>query len=127
MDWKNIGIGAVVNAALAIILSWILSPLFFLGPLLGGFLASYLGKGFEDYEQMDAKDGAVLGTMSGILGGLIIGLLLIMGLGDKSVLTGLIEQTGSFIISAYIIIQLSVIISLLLGLVGGVLGVMVKK
>jgi len=127
MDWKNIGIGAVVNAALAIILSWILSPLFFLGPLLGGFLASYLGKGFEDYEQMDAKDGAVLGTMSGILGGLIIGLLLIMGLGDKSVLTGLIEQTGSFIISAYIIIQLSVIISLLLGLLGGVLGVMVKK
>jgi hypothetical protein len=127
MDWKNIGIGAVVNAALTIILSWIFSPLFFLGPIMGGFLASYLGKGFEDYAEMDAKDGAVLGTMSGIIGGLIIGLLLILGLGDISAFTTLIEQTGSFIISAYVIIQLSVIISLVLGLIGGVLGAVVKK
>lgn len=127
MNWKNIGIGALVNAALTIILSWIFLPLFLLGPLTGGFLASYLGKGFEDYEEMDAKDGAVLGTMSGIIGGLIIGLLFILGLGDISVITGLIGETGSFIISAYVIIQLSIIISLVLGLVGGVLGVMVKK
>ena len=127
MDWKIIGLGALVNAALTIILSWIFLPLFVLGPLTGGFLASYLGKGFEDYEEMDAKDGAVLGTMSGIIGGLIIGLLFILGLGDISALTGLMEGVGSFIITAYIIIQLSVIISLVLGLIGGVLGVLVKK
>lgn len=127
MDWKNIGIGAVVNAALVIILSWILSPLFFLGPLLGGFLASYLGKGFEDYEVMDEKDGAVVGTMSGIIGGILIGLLLIMGLGNISAINGLISAGFGLIVTAYIIIQLSVIISLILGLIGGVLGVIVKK
>lgn len=127
MDWKIIGIGALVNTALTIILSWIFLPLFFLGPLTGGFLASYLGKGFEDYAEMDEKDGAVVGTISGIIGGLIIGLLLILGLGDVNAIFGLIGETGSFIINAYIIIQLSVIISLVLGLIGGVLGVMVKK
>lgn len=126
MDWKIIGLGALVNATLTIILSGILFPLFLLGPLIGGFLTSYLSKGFEDYDEMDEKDGAVVGTMSGIIGGLLIGLL-ILGLGNISALTGLAEITGSFIITAYIIIQLSVIMSLVLGLVGGVLGVIVKK
>jgi hypothetical protein len=127
MDWKTIGIGAVVNAALTINLSWMLFPLFLLGPLIGGFLTSYLSKGFEDYDEMDEKDGAVVGTMSGIIGGLLIGLLLSLGFGNISALTGLAEITGSLIITAYIIIQLSVIISLVLGLVGGVLGVIVKN
>jgi hypothetical protein len=126
MDWKIIGIGSLVNAALTIILSWIVLPLFVLGPLTGGFLASYLSKGFEDYAEMDAKDGAVLGAISGIIGGLIIGLLLILGLGDMGSITGLIG-IDSFIIRGYLIIQLSVIVSLVLGLVGGVLGVIVKK
>jgi len=71
MDWKNIGIGAVVNAAL--------------------------------------------------------GLLLIMGLGNISAINGLISAGFGLIVTAYIIIQLSVIISLILGLIGGVLGVIVKK
>ncbi|MDP1551674.1 MAG: DUF5518 domain-containing protein [Methanobacteriaceae archaeon] len=127
MDWKIIGLGALVNATLTIILSGILFPLFLLGPLIGGFLTSYLSKGFEDYDEMDEKDGAVLGTMSGIIGGLLIGLLLILGFGNISAITGLAEITGSLVITAYIIIQLSVIISLVLGLVGGVLGVIVKN
>jgi hypothetical protein len=127
MDWKTIGIGAIVNAVLTIILSWIFLPLFFLGPIAGGFITSYLSKGFEDYEVMDEKDGAVVGTMSGIIGGILIGLLLILGLGDISAFTTLIGETGSFIISAYVIIQLSVILSLVLGLCGGILGVIVKK
>lgn len=127
MDWKTIGIGAIVNAVLTIILSWIFLPLFFLGPIAGGFITSYLSKGFEDYEVMDEKDGAVVGTMSGIIGGILIGLLLILGLGDISAFTTLIGETGIFIISAYVIIQLSVIVSLVLGLCGGILGVIVKK
>ena len=126
MDWKIIGISSLVNAALTIILSWIFLPLFVLGPLTGGFLASYLSKGFEDYAEMDAKDGAVVGAISGIIGGLIIGLLLILGWGNMGPITGLIG-IDSFIIRGYLIIQLSVIISLVLGLVGGVLGVIVKK
>ena len=126
MDWKIIGIGSLVNAALTIILSWIFLPLFVLGPLTGGFLVSYLSKGFEDYAEMDAKDGAVVGAMSGIIGGLIIGLLLILGWGNMGSITELIG-IDSFIIRGYLIIQLSVIVSLVLGLVGGVLGVIVKK
>ncbi|WP_231551385.1 DUF5518 domain-containing protein [Methanobacterium sp. SMA-27] len=82
MDWKIIGIGALINAALTIILSWIFLPLFFLGPIAGGFIASYLSKGYEDYDEMDTKDGAVLGAISGIIGGLIIGLLLVLGASD---------------------------------------------
>jgi hypothetical protein len=127
MDWKIIGIGALVNAALTVILSWIFLPLFFLGPIAGGFVASYLTKGFEDYDEMDEKDGAVLGSISGIIGGLIIGLLLILGVGDMGVITGLISTQVGLILTGYIIIQLSVIISFILGLLGGVFGVIVKK
>ncbi|PKL67654.1 MAG: hypothetical protein CVV28_05125 [Methanobacteriales archaeon HGW-Methanobacteriales-1] len=127
MDWKTIGIGAIVNAVLTIILSWIFLPLFFLGPIAGGFITSYLSKGFEDYDEMDEKDGAVVGTMSGIIGGILIGLLLIMGLGNMEAITGLISTGIGLIVTAYIIIQLSVIVSLILGLIGGVIGVMVKK
>ncbi len=127
MDWKTIGIGAIINAALTIILSWIFLPSFFLGPIAGGFITSYLSKGFEDYDEMDEKDGAVVGTMSGIIGGILIGLLLILGLGNISAITGLVSSGMGVIVTAYIIIQLSVIISLILGLIGGVLGVIAKK
>jgi Family of unknown function (DUF5518) len=126
MDWKIIGISALVNVVLTIILSWIFLPISFLGPITGGFLASYLSKGYEDYDEMDEKDGAVLGSISGIIGGLTIGLLLILGLGDISAITGLISSQIGLILTGYIIIQLSVIISFILGLLGGVLGVIVK-
>ncbi|MDO8870779.1 MAG: DUF5518 domain-containing protein [Methanobacteriaceae archaeon] len=127
MDWKTIGIGAFVNAALTICLSWIFLPLFFLGPIAGGFITSYLSKGFEDYEVMDEKDGAVVGTMSGIIGGILICLLLIMGLGNMGAITGFVSTGIGLIVTAYIIIQLSVMVSLILGLIGGILGVVVKK
>ena len=132
MDWKIIGLSALINAALTVILSLIFLPLSFLGPLIGGFLASYPSKGFEDYDKMDEKDGAVVGTFSGLIGGLIIGLVSILGFGGLNAITGLISSqigtiTGGFIITGYIIIELSIIISLVLGLVGGVIGVIVKK
>jgi hypothetical protein len=132
MDWKLIGICGLINAALTVVLSLIFLPLFFLGPLTGGFLASYLSKGYEDYEKMDKVDGAVVGAFSGIIGGLIIGLLSILGFGAISANVGLIsspigEIAGSTYINIYIIFQLSVGISLVLGIVGGVIGVIVKK
>lgn len=132
MDYKLIGLSALVNAALTIILSIIFLPLFFLGPLTGGFLSSYLSKGFEDYAEMDKTDGAVVGAISGSIGGLITGLLFFLGLGDISAITGLISSqiggiTGGFIITGYIILELSIIIGFVLGLVGGVIGVLVKK
>jgi hypothetical protein len=131
MDLKIIGISALVNAALTIVLSLIFFPLLFLGPLTGGFLSSYLSKGYEDYESMNEKDGAVIGAVSGLIGGLIIGLLFILGFGDISAIIGLISQIGgiadNILIRIYVIIQFSVIMSFILGLVGGFIGVIVKK
>lgn len=132
MDWKIIGPSALINAALTIVLSIVFLPFSFLGPLTGGFLASYLSKGYEDYEEMDEKDGAVVGAISGAVGGLIIALLFIIGVGDISAVSGFVSSkigtiTGGTIITGYIIIELSLIASFLLGLVGGVIGVIVKK
>jgi hypothetical protein len=126
MDLKIIGLSALVNAALTIVLSIIFFPLLVLGPLTGGFLASYLSKGYEDYDKMDEKDGMVVGAISGLIGGLIIGLLSILGIGDIIGTLGVI-YTDNTLINAYIIIQLSLIISFILGLVGGVIGVLIKK
>ena len=128
MNWKIIGITGLVNAALTIPLSLIAFPLLVLGPLIGGFLASYLSTGYEDYVKMDKKDGAVMGSFSGIIGGLIIALASILGFGAISNMVGSISnQMGDgVVLTVYLIFQLTLIISFILGLVGGVIGVMVK-
>lgn len=132
MDWKIIGLSALINAVLTMVLSIIFFPLLFLGPITGGFLASYFSKGYEDYDKMDKIDGAVVGAVSGLIGGLIIGLLSLLGIGDINVITGLIStQIGAIgnnnLIIGYIIIQFSTVMSLVLGLIGGAMGVIVKK
>jgi hypothetical protein len=128
MNWKIIGITGLVNAALTIPLSLIAFPLLVLGPLIGGFLASYLSTGYEDYVKMDKKDGAVMGSFSGIIGGIIIALASILGFGAISNMAGSISnQMGDgVVLTVYLIFQLTLIISFILGLVGGVIGVMVK-
>ena len=125
MNLKIIGLSALINAALTMVLSLIFFPLSVLGPLTGGFLSSYLSKGYEDYEEMDEKDGAVVGAISGLIGGLIIGLLFILGFGGISTKIGIIA--GSILVTGYILFELSVIISFILGLIGGITGVIVKK
>lgn len=125
MDWKTIGVGALANIIISISLSEVFLPLVIVGPIIGGFLASYLTKGFEDSGVMEPSDGAVVGTMSGIIGGLIIGFLFIAGLGDVITLTGVIG--GSYLLTWYVIIQVSVVVSLFLGLIGGIIGVVVKN
>ncbi|MCC7551386.1 MAG: DUF5518 domain-containing protein [Methanobacterium sp.] len=132
MDWKIIGISALLSVVLTIILSLIWVPLIFLGPLTGGFLASYLSRGYEYYDKMDKKDGAVVGSVSGLIGGLIIGSLFLLGIGDVNVIMKLISsQLGAIsnktLIIGYIILQLSIIISFVLGLIGGILGVSQKE
>ena len=132
MNWKIIGLSALVNTILTIILSLIFFPLFFLGPLSAGFLASYLSKGYEDYDKMDEKDGAVVGAVSGLIGGIIIGLLFILGFGDVSAITGVISTKIGVLtdhitlITGYFIFQFSVFISFVLGLIAGIVGVAVK-
>ena len=86
MDMKTIGIGSIANIALTIVLSLIFFPLSFIGPIFGGFLTSYLSKGYEIYDKMDKIDGAVVGAISGLIGGLIIGLLFFLGVGDVNTL-----------------------------------------
>ncbi|MGZ7135576.1 MAG: DUF5518 domain-containing protein [Methanobacterium sp.] len=131
MDWKIIGISAFINVALTITLSIVFFPLLFLGPLIGGFFASYPSKGYEDYDKMDEKDGAVVGAMSGLIGGLIIALLFIVGLGNIGSITALISSIGllgsNAIFKGYILIEFSLIMSFILGLIGGIIGVLVKK
>lgn len=130
-EWKIIGLAGLIGAVLTLILIIIFYPIFFVGPIVGGFLASYFSHGYEDYDKMDMKDGFVIGTFSGIIGGLIITLLLISGFGAISSMMNLIslkmEMFGAnTLVVAYIILQFSVIISTILGAVGGTIGVAVK-
>lgn len=132
-DWKIIGLSGLINAVLTIILIIIYFPLFFLGPLIGGFLASYFSRGYEDYDKMDLKDGAIVGTFSGIIGGLIITLILIMGFETITTIINLISLKigilpgASTVVAAYIIFELSIIISTILGAIGGLIGINMKK
>jgi hypothetical protein len=132
-DWKIIGLSGLINAVLTIILIVIYFPLFFLGPLIGGFLASYFSRGYEYYDKMDLKDGAIVGTFSGIIGGLIITLILIMGFETINTIINLISinigiiSGANTIVAAYIIFELSIIISTILGAIGGLIGIKVKK
>lgn len=133
MEWKIIGLSALVNAVLTVILSLIFFPLSLLGPVTGGFLVSYLSRGYEEYyDKVDEKDGAVLGAISGLLGGLIVGLLFILGFGGISAVIGLISSklgtiAGNNIVIGYTLIELSIVVSCVLGSIGGIIGVIVKK
>ena len=120
MNWKIIGPSALINAALTIVLSSIFFPLFFLGPLTGGFLASYLSKGYEDYDKMDKIDGAVVGGISGLAGGLIV-----LGFGVVSVIIGLISAKTGLIATNILIIGF--FIFKFLGIAGGIIGVIAKE
>lgn len=132
-DWKIIGLSGLFNAALTITLIVIFFPLFFLGPLTGGFLASYFSQGYEDYAKMDLKDGAVIGIISGIIGGLIITLIVIICFEAINTLINLISLNigiipgADAVVAAYIIFQLSIIISTILGAIGGLIGVKLRK
>jgi hypothetical protein len=130
MDWKIIGLGALINIILTALISLIFFPLFFLGPLTGGFLSSYLTEGFENYDKMDEKDGAVVGAISGLIGGIIIAILYIIGFGTLSIIIGLSAKLGIItgsIVTGLVIINISATTSLILGLIGGVIGVVIKK
>ena len=120
MEWRIIGLSGLVNAVLTVFFVAVFYPLFFLGPLIGGFLASYPSHGYEYYDKLDLKDGAVLGAISGIIGGIIVTLILILGFGAistfinlSSLKIGLISGANT-IVAAYIIFELSIIISIIL-------------
>jgi hypothetical protein len=68
-DWKAIGIGALINAVLTIVLTIVLFPLFFLGPVIGGFLATYMAQDNYGYYSGNPTEGAADGAVSGVIGG----------------------------------------------------------
>ncbi|UTB33930.1 MAG: DUF5518 domain-containing protein [Methanobacterium sp. ERen5] len=99
-------------------------PLAFIGPITGGFLVSYLSKGYEDYNGIDWKDGAVVGAISGLIGGLILALLFTW-FGTLNV--ALESFTGNnLILLFYVTIQITVLLSFILGLIGGVVGAVLR-
>ena len=89
-DWKAIGIGAIINAVLTMVLTLIMFPLFFLGPVIGGFITTYLANDNLSYYGGNPTDGAVEGAISGVIGGLIIGIIFILGFGAISAIIGLV-------------------------------------
>jgi len=123
MDLKIIGTGALINAVSTVALSLIFLPLFLLGPVIGGFFAAYLSEGYEDYDKMDKIDGAVVGGISGLVGGSIV-LLFILGFGAVNASMALISTVGSM---AGSILVIGFLIFKFLGVAGGIIGVFVKE
>jgi len=130
-DWEIICLSGLVGAVLSFVLSLVYFTSLILGPFIGGFLASYLSKSYEDYTGMDRRDGAIIGVLSGVIGGLILSLLFIFGLGAISNVIALLStrlgEIADIVLAGYVIFQLSVIVCMILGALGGVVGVMVKK
>lgn len=131
MSWKDItGLNVLVSAVLTVILSLIFFPLSFLGPITGGFLLSYFTKGYKEYYDNE-KNGVIIGAISGLIGGLIIGLLLILSFGDINAVMGLIYSKIGIILgnkfTGYTLIEISIIVSFFLGVMGGIIGIIVKK
>mgnify|MGYP007111628105 CR=1 FL=1 len=125
MNWKLVGVGALINAAITVLLTVIYLPLSFIGPIAGGFIVSYFSQGYEDYSGVDWKDGAVLGAISGLIGGLILTLLFIW-LGTFNITLEAFTGTNTTLM-AYAILQVTIIASFILGLIGGIGGVAFKN
>lgn len=126
IDWKAVAVGSLVNAVLTIVLTISVFPLFFLGPIVGGLVATYIGRG-------EKKDAPVEGALTGIIGGLIIGILFIAGFGALSAIIGLIFAKVGLVAGAMTLIAglfitvVSIFLGGVLGAVGGVLGAEIRE
>ena len=73
----------------------------------------------------------VIGVFSGIIGGLILSLLFILNPGVFNIITGLINTemgtTTDYVLAGYLIFQFTIIISIVLGAVGGFVGAIYKS
>ncbi len=114
IDWKAVGVGSIINAVLTLVLTISFFPLFFLGPIVGGLLATYIGSG-------EKKDAPVEGALTGIIGGLIIGILFIAGFGALSAIIGLLFAKVGLVAGAITVIA-GVFITIMVMFLGGVLG-----
>ncbi|RJS48710.1 MAG: hypothetical protein CIT03_06980 [Methanobacterium sp.] len=119
-DIKAILAGGLFAAALTLALGISMFPLFFIGPLAGGYLSIYLTK---KYEMDGVKDGA----LSGLFGGVVISLISFAGIGILSTLIGLFSANlGDIasligILAGILFTAIILIIFVVLGALGGVL------
>ncbi|MBI4813360.1 MAG: DUF5518 domain-containing protein [Methanobacterium sp.] len=126
VDWNAVGVGSLVNAVLTIVLTISVFPLFFLGPIVGGLVATYIGRGKK-------KDAPVEGALTGIIGGLIIGILFIAGFGALSAIIGLIFAKVGLVAGAMTLIAglfitvISIFLGGVLGAVGGLIGAEIRE
>jgi len=136
-DWISIGIGAVINASLTIVLALIFFPLFFLGPIIGGFVTIYLIR--DEFESRrtfhvraikieDFESGIIHGGLAGGLGGIIVGILSLFGVGIVATMVGLLlAELGVAVgaIGTLFVILFTVITMIVCGVlsaIGGAIG-----
>lgn len=126
VDWKAVGVGSLINAVLTIVLTISVFPLFFLGPIIGGLVATYIGRG-------DKKDAPIEGGLTGIIGGLIIGILFMAGFGALSAIIGLIFAKVGMVAGAMTLIAglfitvVSIFLGGVLGVIGGFIGAEIRE
>lgn len=130
-DWKIIGLFGLFNAVVSVIAVFIFFPLAILGPLAGGFLATYYSRGYDDYYgDIDLKDAMVIGVLSGIIGGLLAGFTLIFATGTVAIFAGFLNtKLGALvdsILAGFLILQIFVVVNMVLGALGGLLSFKVK-
>jgi hypothetical protein len=127
-NWTSVGIGAVITAGLTIVLALVFFPLFFIGPIIGGFVTVYL---IRD-EFWEFESGTVNGALTGVVAGLIIGILSLLGIGViAGVVALLLAKLGIIIglagvLLVVLITILAVIILGVLAAIGGAIGEYVR-
>ncbi len=125
-DWIAIGIGGLVNAVLTVVLALVFFPLFFLGPIIGGFVTVYLMR--DEYES-----GLINGALAGAVGGLIIGILSLFGIGVIAALIAIIASGIGLAVGAVgalIVIFFTILAMLICGVlsaIGGAIGEYVQS
>jgi hypothetical protein len=125
-DWSAVGIGGIVTAGLTIVLALVFFPLFFLGPIIGGFVTVYLMR--DEFES-----GILNGGLAGVIGGLIIGILSLFGIGVLATViavftAGIGIAVGA--VGALIVIFFTILAMLVCGVlsaIGGAIGEYVQS
>jgi hypothetical protein len=120
-DWSAVGIGGIVTAGLTIVLALVFFPLFFLGPIIGGFVTVYLMRdGLES--------GIINGGLAGVIGGLIIGILSLFGIGVLATVIAVFTAGVGIavgVVGALIVIFFTILAMLVCGVlsaIGGAIG-----
>jgi hypothetical protein len=122
-DWKAVILGSLITSALTLALGLSIFPLFFLGPLIGGFATIYL-------VTEGNTEGVIHGALAGIIGGLIIGFFSLLGLGIITAFIGILSSSlGNLagFISALMGGLLTIVLVLITGVLGALGGVLAEE